>query len=802
MLNILLTRKTQDFFKYMAQSHKEDIVVVTPNPIIADNVRTRFDNVGRSVNSITISKFIKDELNLLFPVEILENYKGKSELILLLGAIWKKIGKGDDYINFKRAFNLLTEFRSFTMSSQVLETVLEHYDSELSEGVLWLHRFLEEMEVIDEHKSYFMLAERLREGDLPPDYPTEKTIVFYGFDFMTGSQVDLLKSIALRDNVFLTLYKEAYDKTQMLDWVQWFDEHNLNVDDISLPLENELTSQLMRYPKGYFSKTLKSLNIENKHFLLGTKGLTRENVQELAVDDLSFKISADLFGDDHKKITNLIENDLDKSIEKNIELDKLKENLKSYSDTFIKDQSFRELKVCLNYLMILNHWESLSSDNDVIGKFDLKILSEAAELDLPRTNLTTISNSKQSNIVKSIKNLDEFKNEEIIFGVHVNHGGINGIGANYSENVEKYLSSIGPIRRAEFEVNTLKCRLEEFISDNDVLLLIEDGIIEHDTTWSKIISNLELEELSRENLKVMKPVYKLDSSIENNLSKISASRLQKYIECPRKYYLQFIEKTMPQIDFDDELNVLEIGQIEHEIIEKYFESTKEINEEIFEKTILVTLNKYIATKKISQKLREEYLVEVKAYTWSTINALVHLIEEFELKELFEFDFQLRKNETLYSGSIDCYLKAKTGNTKILIDFKRSNYSFKSLTSILKFEQIQLWFYLQRLIELQEINTEDTLVFGYIDLSNSENSSFFSNDKDYLKTFKKVLGKCKTQFIADFDAKIEEYGQYENDAIVSLEKEELFYPKPFNKDSCGYCSVASICPRDKELYGNA
>ena len=109
----------------------------------------------------------------------------------------------------------------------MLEAVLENYDEHLASGVLWLHRFMNELDLIDEHRSYFLLAETLRQGDLPVEYIVDKKLIFYGFDFMTASQVDLLKALALRDEVVIPFYSEAYKQTNNFDWINWFDEYNM-----------------------------------------------------------------------------------------------------------------------------------------------------------------------------------------------------------------------------------------------------------------------------------------------------------------------------------------------------------------------------------------------------------------------------------------------------------------------------------------------------------------------------------------------------------------------------------------------
>ena len=76
------------------------------------------------------------------------------------------------------------------------------------------------MEIVDEHKSYFLLSEKLRSSNVPVDYPTERNLVFYGFDFLSASQVDLFKSLALRDDVHIPIYKTVFEKDNNISLIQ------------------------------------------------------------------------------------------------------------------------------------------------------------------------------------------------------------------------------------------------------------------------------------------------------------------------------------------------------------------------------------------------------------------------------------------------------------------------------------------------------------------------------------------------------------------------------------------------------
>ena len=796
MIKILLINKSQDFFNYIAHTASDlRVEVVSPNPQIADHVRKRFDAVESHVESITISKFIKNQLNMLSDEDILENYKGKSELILLLGAIWKKLDIDKDYMNFKRAFNLLTEFRSFTMSSQVLETVLENYDEDISSKVLWLHRLLDEMKIVDEHKSYFLLAERLREGNLPAEYEAEKTIIFYGFDFLTASQVDMLKSFGLRDDVIIPCYKEVFNKVQVFDWINWFDDHNKEVLDISSEIDQISPISLTRFPRGYFAKALSSKN-EPFDLVLGTKKLTRENTQEIPIEKLSVKVPVDLFSIEHNQCFERLREFT--KLEEEIEISELEQFLIKSIDDLKKENRFREVKVHLVILTSLKDWRDISSDNELVGDYDLDILLEASLLNLPRINSTSLLKEDDFSLVKTVFNVEDLENRKVVLAIHSNHGSVKGVNANFSENVEKYLSSIGPIRRSEFEVNTLKCRIEEFITKNKVEMFIEDEILEQDMTWSMLLKSVPMK---LEQTPVMKKnivEYQQENILNADLTRVSASRLQKYMECPRKYYYQFVSKIMPFIDFENELSVMELGQIQHRLIETYFAKTKEINESLYSEILNKTILEYSSKKKISDELLNEYLVEVRSYTWSIINTISKLIVDSDYNASFEVDFSQKDEGLGYNGSIDCILTNKSNNQKVILDFKRSNYSFSTYLSLTNFEQIQLWFYLTRLLKTNSISLDDQIIVGYIDLSENKNSLFVSNDKEFAKLFTSQTGFKKVKVLDTFDEIVLNYNDLELELIKNLKEDAEFETKPLTTKSCGICAMKNVCPREPHV----
>lgn len=793
MLKILEIDKTQEMFNYLADKCDEiKPVFIAPNPQVADTVRSRFDALGKQVESITISKFIKNELNMLFSEEELEgSYKGKADLILLLGSVWKKIGK-TQVSEFKRAFNLLTEFRSFTMSELVLETVLENYDDTLREGVLWLHGVLDQLDIIDEHRSYFLLSDRLREGSLPPEYPEDRSIIFYGFDFMTGSQVDLLKSFSIRNDIYIPFYKNAVARAQSSDWIKWLDEHNTEHIDLAVGSEKKNELDTITYPKNYLGKMLKTFcEHESSDFsiVLATKNLNQEELSEVPFHDYSTKIGVNLFEADFEEAFTVFE----KIYKADIDVNSVRVGLRNEIEQRAIRSEYRLVKCLLITLNKLNEWEALSDANNEVSDFDFAILKEATELDLPRLNRTALIQEVTDKSIYSLRDIEKIKNKNVIMALNSNHGSIKGIGSNYSENVEKYLTSIGPIRRAELEVQIFKSKIAEFVDDNNVSFLVEDLLLEHDSSWSAVLEEYEF--INKDiPLDFNKEAKYIPLEIEHKtVQKMSASRLQKYIECPKKYYYTVIEKKSPEVQFDDELNVLELGQLEHKVIEDYFNENDTLIDGKLIELITENLNIFCDKKLIDAKNYRIYYIEVLSYTRKCIQSLYQLKESLDLNYQFEFAFRVG-SEIKFNGSIDCLAEDKIGKTTIIIDFKRSNRVFTSFSSIMAFEQVQLWFYLQRMKELEKINFDGDLAIGYVDLSDFENSMFFINNKELGINLKK-MGINKIKVLDNFETYLDEYKEFENTYLEKLCSDNNFNANPLNAKSCDYCPLSAICSRE-------
>ena len=508
---------------------------------------------------------------------------------------------------------------------------------------------------------------------------------------------------------------------------------------------------------------------------------------------MSSKVSVSLFDDDFEscslELNNLI-GELDATTQS------LRNTLQASIQNTIEFENYRKLKCYFLILGKINEWEALSDENNSITSFDLDIILKSASLDLPRTNLSTLT----TNICRKIKNLkqiDELKNENVKLILSSNYLSINATGTTYTENVEKYLSSIGPVRRAEFELNTLRSRLREFIIDNEVSLLVEEGLLEHDTTWSDLLSSYELK-------KVPLMLNFLQEHIENTridqnipVEKISASKLQKYIDCPQKYFQQYGLKQSPMIKLPSELSVLDLGQIQHKIIEKYFDNENTYKQNNHEKLVDFYLTVWLKERDVLKHVREEYFIEIFSYTQKIIQILCEMKIQLKLEHSFEYDFSIVKDQVNYNGSVDCFLSGAGGKRKILLDFKRSSSVFSSYKSILEYEQIQLWFYLERMIEKKLISLDDEIAIGYIDLSNQENSMLFTNCEDLAAELKNNFEFKKISLFENLPDQVGKYLELENEVLKMMKTDKEYIASPKDAKACMYCSIKNICIKEND-----
>jgi CRISPR/Cas system-associated exonuclease Cas4 (RecB family) len=778
--------KSINDLSYIENPDKET-VIVAPSPVLADSIRSRVPS-GTSV--ITISKFISDYFE-FFNYDLEDRFKSKSELMKDLLMVWKIVNPELGFEQFKRSFNLFTDLRSFTVNSETIEAVLNEYDDVSRISVLAYYQFLNEQGYVEEHSRYYILSELLREYNV--DVVEEKrNIIIMGFTFMSASQVDLIKAMGILHDVYIPFPKEVYENSIDSDWVMWIDkEHNIQTKD--LDEKPELKNIKIHYhpKKGLSHAVTEICDGNNNEICLLSKNTTASELMAASISNSYFKTSIDLFENRIKDVFDNIEDIFYRDIDSIILGTKIIEYLKTKLSISLETKDILMLKPLTLALSTISKHIELNERNTELALIDLKVLKEVILLDAPRASLAVLNSDANSNKIIDISSIDEISGKgKVYLCINSDLGSIASSDKNYTETIETILFDMGPLKRAAFDFLLTKQKLNELLSEPNVEIICENGILDTDPYFNTVFSPYkELKLVIEENVHVEdhKPI-KTDviSITKPELKTLSATRFQSYIECPRKYYLSSVEKVSLFLDFKTSIREVDLGRLEHKIIEDYFKVTDKWNEDTFKRVILDTLDKFYGKRDLNDQ--EKLSAEIEIYEYAK-NGLDFLFELQQIEPGIKFIFEEPFNHKVvleHIGRSDCI--GLTENKLFIIDFKRSNSSVPKRNEILEFKKVQTWFYLNA---INEKYGKTDLFVGYVCLADLSETVFVTNidDKKYFPD-----RKIKYYPIKKFDEVFDGYKEFETTKVSELMNDEKFLIAPKDSKACLYCDFSNICGR--------
>jgi len=790
MLSIITydTSKELTSLDFLSKTNDLNTTVVCPNPIIADGFR---DKLGESENVevVTIAKFVS-ELVSTFTEEMKINRK--SELMIILAGVWKS--KFNDLPNelFHQSFTLFTDLRSYTLDSNLINEVLVNLDPKMAEVIAVFWQIVESpvLNILDEHGAYSYLAEKIKESGASE---ASQNIVFYGFSHLSGSQVDLLKSLALNNELFIPLNKLALENAIDFDWPKWLDA------EFEVPAANEEVIQEKPYTTFLKNRLGDSLlawgskEAEEMDIFIAEKKPDFNQAMEIPLGDLFFKTSADL-------LSSLIRDtftDLKKSTEDVITADQLIENI---SNLFSKELSsenknFRKLKVYDLILKEIKKMSDLTEAFSEFGLFELGLLEEVVQLNSPRVSGIPLSSKKSRGEIKGLVSLETFDpDKETALIVSGQYSPLKGKDEFYSEEVMDILSSIGPVKRPEFEFQLVCSSLREIISSEKTHLFIEKDLLEHDMNWASVFKTYKLTEVLQEDNekdnRILDVSRKRVDESDYQLEKLSASRLQTYIDCPRKFFHSYVEKLDIRVNSNELILPMDLGSLQHKVIETYMKANKNWDEAEHLKHTHNVLSDFIESQnlELNELDKESYLVEIRNYSSNGIRALLDFYQ-MDPDCRFEFEKEIKAEEVV--GSIDCLAQTKFGS--FIIDFKRSEASIPSPTEVEKFKKVQLMFYTRYC----GIASNELAMIGYFNLSDIKTSKllYFHDELIGVTADLPLLGLIKPVVPKyDLPEKLDEFCTFMDEKWKTMKEDKEFKIKPVKTDSCGFCPAKTICPR--------
>lgn len=750
LLNVETYENLDTIVAFINQISKQySLKVICPSPIIADNLRGK---IASLINVITISKWTQ-ELHL----NEKEHRVSKAELMTILGGVFKNYFPDEAYHLFYSSFELFTELRSFTLDLSVIADVLEEIDEKEKKVIQVFWAAMDAFNLVDEHLLYSRMS----------NLKHSTVIVFFGFKHMSAIQIDMMKLIATGQEVYVAIPYKVYTESFSSDWVKWLVAENKPLDPAKKMILNTIffdqvnLYECLKEIKNQFGKFDLALAISN---------VTVHDLQAILDGEWFFKTSIDFFSDDLKLIVDKIK-DLSR-LENSSE--GVVNHLQFFLSESIKNGNYIHIKIAQ---MMQAFAEKFFEYSQVVDNFFFSLLSDIVALNLPRNYLIPLLPVVESKVhtYDSIIYEREVGAKKIIVFFKEGHL-FQSADTKINELVLAKLKKIGPIKRGGLENLFIQSSLEDLFNRPSTIVLIENGAIEYNSHLAQVLASYHLEfkkiEIENKNKKSVDVIRDLmNENIigqKNKQSTFTPSRLQTYQDCPRKYFLNYVEKISNEIKLKTKLDVRDFGRIEHHVIERYFKEYQ-----FFDGTNLTLLaekvfQEYLGTGgiKINEKNYLTALFEIMAYAKNGLDFLYSLQRknpDFQ----FYFEYPLPENSFGLKGRIDCLVKS--GKICAIYDFKRSASSVGNRQDLESFSNLQLWTYA---LALSEADALFVSKIGLIDISEEESCLELDITNDQLANFEKHLLALK----------------------LRLTEDRVYLPTPNDESSCSFCLAKVFCPR--------
>ena len=726
---------------------------------------------------ITIAQFIREEWG-SSPMQ-------KSELITTLGVLWKKFFPGKNYAQFYRALKLLTDLRSYSLQIDLIETAIEGLDQDLQKAVRLFWRLCDELKLDDENKIYNELAEKWRSQEIQSH--GKRHFIFWGFEYFSNLQIGLLESLSLMHQVDILAPAIVFDGAGRFDWPYWIK------GEVCSPLgEKKKKSrplEIIRYPKNHLNGAILNFfekrPLQNYDIIFGKKGVEFEDILELPVRGHFFKTPVELLKNSlskaHFEIQKFINQNLSTVIN-HCHL-QLKES--------IERQNFKKIKNDSSIKKFLEEWQEKSNENKVFCQFDWELMKQVLLLDHPRLFYTPLMKEGGKGKILGLKNLaDDLTTSKLII-VQSKYRGLGSDHSEYGQEALGHLATIGPIKREEFEFLFVKQIFLELLEGEKTYLFWEEGLETEYPVWNELMDSISLgrevheipiEYKTKENVNFL-----FKKSTPHVVGNISPTKLQTYIDCPQKYYYQYVERINIYPHLKHEFLANEKGQIEHKIIGAYLKKFSTFDEKLFSQVCHDEMNLFCQEEGKGLSQVDDLLIteEVRRHAKNGVLLLFEFLKNLQEFHIY-FEVPINDQESYsFKGSVDCVITSPGGD--YLFDFKRSSLGIPSRKAAEEYKKIQIWYYAAHLS-----HSYSWKGLGYLNLKDPTRSLFWSEGLSLMSE--------KTDQVSDLNLLIKNYRKVEENNLQRLSNEKDFWPLPLSSNCCQFCPLNPVCSKtpDKVL----
>ena len=782
---------------------KRKFEIICPTLTIADDIRSRFSKHDQFEIKISVISNFLEYLKQKAEFD-LKVYK-KSDLMLELGAVWKARFKHFPVNTFFKAFQSFLDLRSINLEMPFFDEVFKEYDKRVATIMQWFLAYIKQKKICDECENYRAITSFIHDSPKEFQFLKKKRFLFLGFSHLSLGQIDFITALGEKCDVYISIPDEILKKSKNSDWIKWIatdDKDFMFLKDRDLKEKSRL--HYFIFPKGKMAEFYDSMmrKKSEKQIFLGTKNPSYSEICEIPEEQLWFKIPSEFLKIEantiNKELKDIILNEKNKifPISDFIEL------IDKKIFVAIRDEKFRRFKILSEYKDAILSWQDLSEVNKYIYESDFYIIEEVVKLRLPKVYDTPLFQESYFNTIQGVDELWSFDSKkEGIFCVTSNYSNLREENYEWNEEINKIISSFGPIKNSVLNFRFIKFQIMEFLASKNSVLFIEEGLIENNILWNdiwrgfdeKILVDIHREKKMNRAKGLIDPLARLikldQKKIAKRNSSLTPSKLQLYLDCPRKFYFSILEPVPKKDKLPNTLNAAELGEIQHGIIRQYLLSYGSrfsigLHFKICQEVIDNFSKKW--GKTLGKLDYENCCLEVISFTKKVI---IELQKLYVIDSEARFEFEIKLGGQI-NGIVDCIFHSQKLGTGLL-DFKRSGLSIPSVRDFEKKEKIQIWFYLGLLERIQR----KRIFFGYINLTSPEKSLIYTNNKDIKMLLDKshFMDSSYTKFFGeDLEAHVDLFKESLKKHWKNLQKEENFFAVPRFPSVCKWCPVNISC----------
>ena len=227
MINLLIYEQEKSLDSYL-KNNKTYTIGVAPNATIADRYRPLVDEI------LTLPDFLLREIS-PYKKDFSEKSLSKSDLLLKLASYLKTSKLKKDFNSFMNLFHFITDIRSVSLNDNIFSSLIDEAPLSLKDSLLVLWNTINEENLLDEPRGYQLLESLYREDRISKQEP----LLFVGFKQLGGIQIDCIKEIAKKRDVFFPIHRYVYEKSRdnMTTWISWLemDAKIVFIDKKSIP---------------------------------------------------------------------------------------------------------------------------------------------------------------------------------------------------------------------------------------------------------------------------------------------------------------------------------------------------------------------------------------------------------------------------------------------------------------------------------------------------------------------------------------------------------------------------------------